>query len=277
MTAPVAIIATREIRDALRNRWVIAATLVLGVFALSLAFLGSAPTGTVAASPLEVTAVSLSSLTIFLIPLIALLLSYDAVLGEIDRGTMALLLTYPVARWEVIVGKFLGHVAVLAFATLIGYGAAGAALWIASDQPDPYAWWTFARMIGSSVLLGAAFIAIGYLVNTLVRDRGTAAGIAVGVWLLFVLVYDMALLGGLVADQGRYVTTDTLNWLLLLNPADAYRLFNLAGFSDVSTLSGLAGLSEQIRIGPTALVTAMTLWVVVPLLLAIILFARRPV
>lgn len=273
----ISIIAGREIRDALRNRWVIAATLLLGALALTLAFLGSAPTGTIAASPLAVTAVSLSSLTTFLIPLIALLLSYDAVLGEIDRGTMALLLTYPVARWEVIVGKFLGHICVLAFATLLGYGAAGAALWFTAEQPDPYAWQAFAAMIGSSILLGAAFIAIGYLVNTLVSDRGTAAGIAVGIWLLFVLVYDMALLGGLVADQGHYVTPDLLNWLLLFNPTDAYRLFNLSGFADVSSLSGFAGLSEQVRIGPAVLVAAMTLWVVLPLVLAIALFARRPI
>ncbi len=273
----VATIAGREIRDALRNRWVVAATLVLCVFALSLAFLGSAPTGTVAASPLAVTAVSLSSLTIFLIPLIALLLSYDAVLGEIDRGTMALLLTYPVARWEVIVGKFLGHVAVLAFATLVGYGAAGLALWLTSESADPHAWQAFGAMVGSSVLLGAAFVALGYLVNTLVRDRGTAAGVAVGIWLVLVLVYDMALLGGLVADQGRFLTPGVLNWLLLLNPADAYRLFNLAGLSDVSTFSGLGGLSEQVRISPATLILALAAWAVLPLLLAILLFARKPV
>lgn len=274
---PVAIIAGREVRDALRNRWIIAATLVLGAFALTLAFLGSAPTGTVAASPLAVTAVSLSSLTIFLIPLIALLLSYDAVLGEIDRGTMALLLTYPVARWQVIVGKFMGHVAVLTFATLVGYGAAGLALWLTSEGAAPHAWQAFGAMIGSSVLLGAAFVALGYLVNTLVRDRGTAAGVAVGIWLLFVLVYDMALLGGLVADQGRHLTPGVLNWLLLLNPADAYRLFNLAGLSDVSTFSGLAGLSEQVQIGAATLIAVLAAWSVLPLVLAIFLFARKPV
>ena len=51
--------------------------------------LGSSPTGTVKADPLAVTVVSLSSLSIFLVPLIAMLLAYDAVVGEVDRGTMA--------------------------------------------------------------------------------------------------------------------------------------------------------------------------------------------
>ena len=64
------IIAGKEIRDGLRNRWVLGATLLMAALALTLSFLGSAPTGTVGAGPLEVTVVSLSSLTIFLVPLI---------------------------------------------------------------------------------------------------------------------------------------------------------------------------------------------------------------
>ena len=91
---PVWIITGKEVRDSLRNRWVLAAALLLAALALSLGFLGSSPTGTVKVDPLTVTVVSLSSLSIFLIPLIAMLLSYDALIGEIERGTMALLLSY---------------------------------------------------------------------------------------------------------------------------------------------------------------------------------------
>ena len=80
--SPILVIAGAEIRAARRNRWVLATTLLMAALALSLAFLGSAPTGTVGVGALEVTVVSLSSLTIFLVPLIALLLSYDAIVGE---------------------------------------------------------------------------------------------------------------------------------------------------------------------------------------------------
>ena len=271
----IAIIAGKEVRDGMRNRWVVATTLLLAALALTLAFLGSAPTGTVKVSPLAVTIVSLSSLTIFLLPLIALLLSYDAIVGEIDRGTMALLLAYPVSRWQVLLGKFLGHLAILAFATILGYGAAGAALALTGGDIDLDALLSLAAMIGSSVLLGAVFVALGYLVSTAVRDRGTAAGIAIGVWLLFVLLYDMALLGVLVADQGRHVTAESLNWLLLLNPADAYRLLNLTGFANVSMFAGMAGLTGQTHLGQTTLLAALALWVAVPLALATGLFARR--
>ncbi|MFO1059735.1 MAG: ABC transporter permease subunit [Dongiaceae bacterium] len=271
------VIAGKEVRDGLRNRWVVATTLLLAALALTLSFLGSAPTGAVKVSPLAVTVVSLSSLTIFLLPLIALLLSFDAIVGEIERGTMGLLLAYPVARWQVVIGKFLGHLAILAIATVLGYGAAGAALAAMGGADDPDAVAALLAMIGSSVLLGAVFVALGYLVSTVVRDRAAAGGVAVGLWLLFVLLYDMALLGLLVADQGRVVGPAALDALLLLNPADAYRLLNLTGFSNVSQFAGMAGLSGQSGLGQPALLTALAGWVVLPLALAVACFHRRSV
>jgi Cu-processing system permease protein len=62
----VLLTAVKEWRDGLRNRWVIATTALLAALALTLAFLGSAPTGAVKVAGLAVTVVSLSSLTIFL-------------------------------------------------------------------------------------------------------------------------------------------------------------------------------------------------------------------
>ena len=269
------IIAGREVRDGLRNRWVLATTVLMAALALTLSFLGSAPTGTVGVGPVEVTIVSLSSLTIFLLPLIALLLSFDALVGEFERGTMLLLLTYPVSRRQIILGKFLGHVTILAFATVLGYGAAGLAL--AAGGGSFAAWRPFTAMIGSSVLLGAAFVAVGYLISAAVGNRGTAAGLAVGVWLAFVLLYDMALLGALVADQGRMMTPEVVNLLLLLNPADAYRLFNLTGFANVSVFAGMAGLAETLRLPPALLLTSLVAWIAVPLALAALLFQKRQV
>ncbi|ABQ37948.1 ABC transporter permease [Bradyrhizobium sp. BTAi1] len=268
-------IAAKEIQQAIRNRWVLAATLLLAGLALSLTFLGSAPTGTVGARALDVVIVSLSSLTIFLIPLIALLIAHDAIVGDMERGTMLLLLSYPVARWQVLLGKFLGHLAVLAFATCLGYGAAAAALPIIGSSFDSEGLAAFAAMIGSSILLGAVFVAIGYLVSAVVRDRGTAAGLCIGLWLALVLIYDMALLGLLVLDQGRNISGGMLNALLLLNPTDAYRLFNLTGFANVSLFSGMAGLAGSSTLSVQALLTALVLWILVPLAGAALAFSRR--
>ncbi|MDE1147171.1 MAG: ABC transporter permease [Azospirillaceae bacterium] len=276
MTIPL-ILAGKEIRDGLRNRWVTAATLLMATLSLSLSFLGSVPTGTVGVDALQVVVVSLSSLTIFLVPLIALLLSFDAIVGEVDRGTMSLLLSYPVSRGQVVVGKFLGHLALLAFATLVGYGAAGAALALTGVDAGPEGWAAFGALIGSSILLGAVFIALGYLISALVRDRAAAGGIAIGLWLVFVLVFDMALLGALVADQGRTIGVGLLNWLMLANPADAFRLFNLTGAAQVSQFAGMAGVAGQIHLGRGPLLAVLLGWTAVPLALAAWLFSRREI
>lgn len=270
----ILVIAEKEIREGLRNRWVLATTLLLATLALSLTFLGSAPTGNVGASALDVVIVSLSSLSVFLVPLIALLISHDAVVGEMERGTMLLLLSYPVKRWQVIVGKFVGHLAILAFSTLVGYGIAAAALAFTGGEIGRESWTAFASLIGSSVLLGAVFIAIGYLVSALVGERGTAGGIAIGIWLVFVLVYDMALLGLLVADQGRTVTGGMLNVLLLMNPTDAYRLINLGGGS-AGAISGMGGVADIATLAPAALLAALLAWAAVPLAAAILVFSRK--
>lgn len=270
----ILILARKEVQEALRNRWVLATTLLLAALALTLTFLGSAPTGIVAVGALDVVIVSLSSLTIFLVPLIALLISHDAIVGEMERGTMLLLLSYPVGRWQVIVGKFVGHVAILSFATLLGYGAAAAALAATGAAIDAASWWAFLSMIGASVMLGAGFIAIGYLVSALVQERGTAGGIAIGAWLLFVLIYDMALLGALVVDQGRNVSGGLLDALLLLNPTDVYRLLNL-GSGSAGLLSGMGGIAQSSALTPAILVLALAGWTIIPLTIATVVFSRR--
>jgi len=267
-------IAGRELREGVRNRWVLATTLVLAALALTLAFLGSTPAGTVKASPLAVTVVSLSSLSIFLLPLIALILTFDGIAGEAERGTLLLLLSYPVARWQIVLGKFLGHTAILAIATVVGYGSAGLAVGFTQDTGSG-GWAPYLAMMGSSILLGAAFAAIGTLVSALARERAVAGGIGIGLWLFFVIVFDMALLGILAADKSQSIGASTVPWLLMLNPADIYRFFNLTGFQNVSTFAGFAGLGETVRMAPSAMLAALGLWVAVPLGLAALAFQRR--
>ncbi|GGD37593.1 ABC transporter permease subunit [Aureimonas glaciei] len=268
------IMARKEIQEGLRNRWVLATTLLLATLALTLSFLGSAPTGNVGVDQLDIVIVSLSSLTIFLVPLIALLLSHDAIVGEWERGTLLLLLSYPLGRRQVVFGKFLGHLIILSFATLFGYGAAALALAVTGTAISGASLAAFAAMIASSVLLGAVFLAIGYLVSTIAAERSTAGGIAIGIWLFFVLIYDMALLGALVAAQGQALPDGLLDLLLLANPTDAYRLLNL-GSGGASSLSGIGGLAGNTALSPPVLLAALAVWVIAPLALATTIFSRR--
>lgn len=264
-------LAGKEVREGFRNRWVLATTLLLAALALTLALLGSAPTGTVGASRLDVVTVSLASLTIFLVPLIALLLSHDTIAGEAERGTLLLLLSYPVSRTAVILGKFTGQFAILAVATALGYGAAALAVgW----NLGAASWLAFATMIGASILLGAVFLALGLLASTVVRQRSTAGGIAIGLWLLFVLIYDMAFLGLLVASGGHSLPPLLVDALLALNPTDAYRLLTL-GTGGTGGLTGIGALAGHTALTAPVLVAVLLAWTAAPLALAAFVFARR--
>lgn len=271
-------LVTKEARDGFRNRWVIMITLIMAGLALGLSLLGSTPTGTTSVSPLAVTVVSLSSLSIFFIPLIALLLAYDSVVGEAERGTLTLLLTHPVSRVQVILGKFIGHLFLLAIAIVVGYGIAGLA--IAFSAEDGFAareWQSFLKLLLSSILLGAVFLGIGYVISAGARERATAAAVAIGVWLLFVLLYDMGLLALLASDGGMAINGDVVKWLMLFNPADSYRMYNLTSSNDTALLSGMAGLSAEHRVSDISLILILLAWVAAPLMAACAIFNRRQV
>jgi Cu-processing system permease protein len=270
----IAILATKEIRDGLRNRWVASAIFLLTTIALSLYFLGSAPGGSIRASSLDVTVVSLASLSVYLIPLIALMLSYDALVGEFERGTMLLLLTYPVARWQVVMGKFAGHMIILLSAIFIGYG--GTALVIAFSGGDGAEnWQAYFMMMASSWMLGGIFIALGYVISVFVEERATAAGAAIGVWLFTVVLYDLGLMSLLLVDEEQAISQNLFSTLIVANPTDAYRIFNLTGFESTRLIAGMADIGAGGVVNPGLLLVVMSFWLLVPLLVTVWRFRGR--
>ena len=64
--------------------------------------------------------------------------------------------------------------------------------------------------------------------------------------------------------------------LLLANPADVYRLFNLTGSAETAVLSGMAGLTGGNAISPYLLLAILAAWVAAPLAAACTLFKGRP-
>lgn len=272
----ILVLASKEIRDGYRNKWIAVMTLVMTGFALILAFLGSAPVGSTHISPMAVTVVSLSSLGIFFIPLIALLLSYDSIVGEEERGTLILLLAYPISKAAIALGKFLGQLSILSFAIIAGYGCATLAIAMTGDIPlAEQGWPILLKLILSSILLGGVFLALGLLLSTLTRDRGTAAAGAIGLWLVFVVLFDMALLGFLSSGAADLIRDDAVKWIMLASPSDAYRMFNLATNAETALLSGMAGLREDQGVPAPVLISLLCAWIIVPLTASCVLFQRR--
>ncbi|HBO9958816.1 TPA: ABC transporter permease subunit, partial [Pseudomonas aeruginosa] len=202
--------------------------------------------------------------------------AYDAIVGEEEGGTLLLLLTYPLGRGQLLLGKFLGHGLILALATLIGFGSAALAiLALVPEVEAAILLGAFGRFMGSSLLLGCVFLALAYALSSRASEKSSAAGQALGLWFFFVLLFDLALLAILVLSQG-HLSPRLLPWLLLLNPTDLYRLINLSGF-DAAAAGGVVPLASDLPVSASALWLALALWACAALALAHGLFRRRPI
>ncbi|NMM76044.1 hypothetical protein B2J88_38795 [Rhodococcus sp. SRB_17] len=257
-------LAAKEFRDRMRNRWVLAVALVFTVFSLVIAYFGGAQQGAVGFRSIEFTIASLVSLVIYLIPLIALLLGFDAIVGERERGSLDLLLSLPITRLELLLGKYLGLAAALTLSTLAGFGLVALLLWQRIDTAGLY---HYAGFMLSSVLLGLAFLSLAVLVSVVARDRTRASGLAIALWFFFVLVFDLLLLGVLVGTGGRF-GGEAFAWLLLLSPADVFRLLNVFSLDDVRTLYGLASIVPTSLGSPGVMGGVMLAWIALPLVVA---------
>ncbi len=257
-------LAGKEFRDRFRNRWVLAVAVVFTVFSLMITYFGAAVQGQIGPRSIELTIASLVSLVIYLIPLIALLLGFDAIVGERERGSLDLLLALPITRLELLLGKFLGLAGALTLSTVAGFALVAVLLFQQFSYAGLYHYLGF---VFSSVLLGLAFLSLAMLLSVLARDRTRASGLAIALWFALVLVFDLLLLGLLVASGGE-LGGDAFAYLLLLNPADIFRILNIFSLDDVRRLYGLASIVPPALGQAWLMGGAMLVWIVGPLALA---------
>lgn len=261
---PVLTLAGKEFRDRIRNRWVLAVSLIFTVFALVIAYFGGAQQGDVGFRSIEFVIASLVSLVIYLIPLIALILGFDAIVGERERGSLDLLLSMPVTRFELLLGKYLGLAGALILPTLLGFGLVAVVL---LPHLTVSALYHYLGFMISSMLLGLSFLSLGVMVSVLAGDRTRASGLAIALWFLFVLVFDLLLLGALVLT-GDSDTGNLFPCLLLFNPTDVFRVLNIFSLDDVRNLYGLATIFPPALANPSLLGSVMLVWILLPLGLA---------
>ena len=72
------------------------------------------------------------------------------------------------------------------------------------------------------------------------------------------MLYDLALLAAVVADVGGELTQKGLPVLLLANPADAFRLFNLSASQATAAASGLGAAAKTVPL--LATLTSLAIW-----------------
>src|SRR5690606_37399169 len=208
---------------------------------------------------------SLVTLSSLFVPLVALALGYDAIVGKRERNTLGLLLSLPVSRIEVVIAKFVGRGLALTVAVAVGIGAA-----MLAAAPGEAR--TLEVLLGPTILLGLAFVALGMLVSTLVNRQSTAASLVIALWFLLVFFYDLGLLGLLVGTDGA-VGSETIVQLVIANPAGLYRveLMNL-----LAGPNALADLGLDVPMPPRPLRAAIwAAWIAGPVLLSGVALAAR--
>ena len=264
-------VAAKEFSDGLRNRWLLSITIIFALLSVGLTYFGSAVAGETGLTSTSTTVASLASLAVFLIPLIALLLSYDSFVGELESGTLLLLLTYPINKTQLLMGKFIGQGSIIALAILIGFGASGVILYAHTQQTEIIT--VFSLFIASAVMLGLSFIAIAFIISISVSEKSKAAGAALIVWFIFALIFDLGLLALLVGTEDG-ISQQSLTFMMMLNPADIFRLVNLAGL-DSADVNGALAIAIRSSLSLTQLLCMLVVWVILPLILAITLFTKK--
>lgn len=264
-------VANKEFQDGLRNRWLVSITLIFTVLSLGLTYFGAAASGTIGITSLSTTIASLASLAVFLIPLIALLVSYDSFVGEQESGTLLLLLTYPLSKSQLLLGKFFGQGAIIALAIFLGFGTSALLLYVQLDNSQVLV--SFALFIASATLLGLSFTAIAYLISLSVSEKSKAAGCALITWFIFALAFDLALLALLVGVEDG-IGQQGLTQLMLLNPADIFRLVNLSGL-DSSDINGAVAIAINSSLSQSTLFISLLAWVAIPLSIAILILKKK--
>jgi Cu-processing system permease protein len=190
-----------------------------------------------------------------------------------DRGNAELLFSQPVSRAAILLGRALGLFQALVAAQAMGFGAAGVVIYSRAGQEglSGFVVVVAAGFVLTGICLGlAALIAAG----NIGRRRSRALALALVVWLVLVVVADLAALG--VASLLRSGAASRLLILTaVLNPVGAVRTAALLLIEGTAAF-GAASLALLRFAGgpvPAALMMAgsVALWLVLPFWLA----ARR--
>lgn len=261
-------IARREWRDALAARWFwfyAAAVTALcgGMFWLAAALIPGGLSGFVIGGRVLLTTVNLFGL---LVPLMGLTAGVQSIARERDRRTLGYLLAQPVARTEVLLGKWLGTA-----------GALGVAVAAATAVMVFAAWWLYLPLPFSVLLLtgvlawllALATLSIGLIVGAKASGLAAGQGALLGVWLLLVVLADLGVMGAVLL---RKLSLSSLVFLSVINPVHQFRIAAVAAFRPALDVLGPAGayLYDRLDTGVIpVLVTVLLMWTVAALLIAV--------
>jgi len=264
-------IALRELREALRNKWLVAYALGFALISLALSRTSLASAGYAGLGGFGRTAASLVNALLLFVPLLGLSVGAGAIAADRERGSLLYLLTQPVNKIEIFIGKALGAVMGTTVALSIGFGLSALAL-SASDSANASA---YLGLIAFTFLLMLASLSLGFLISALSPRGAAATGTALLVWLVLAFFGDLALIGVVL---GLHPTPANLLTLLVINPLQVFKLgaiFSLRATLDTLGPAGQYAVYHFGNVLPWLLAGLLVLWTILAFSISLIIFNHK--
>lgn len=267
MKSSITTIIRKELLDARGNRWLYLYAAVIALLGVVIAETGIQAGGAISLQVFGRTTATLVNLCLFLAPLVAITLGCGTISSERDQGTLEQLLAQPITRTELLMGKYLGLLLALFAATIIGFAPAGIIIGLSASLVQSVHFLLYPML---SQLLISVMLAVGILISVRAKSRAQANAVGIAVWFVFVLAYDILLLGSLSVIA---LPADALAGILFLNPVDASRILSIITLEPDLYVLGPAGafLVETFTGTGAALLIlfSLLLWIALPLWFAI--------
>ncbi len=261
--------ASEELVLALRSRWTQIFAVVFGLLACGVSGAGYVLSGGHGVQDFARTAVSLVQLVLLLVPLTALMIGVLSLAPE--RGAAELVFSQPVARSTILLGKLLGLFQALAAAQAVGFGAAGALVY---GQSGSEGLGGFLLLVAASLVTTAVFLGLAALLSAgaVGRRRTRALALALVVWFVAVVLFDLAALG-LASLLPSGSASRVLMVSVIANPIGAVRTGTLLGIEGTGAFgaASLALFRFTRSAGGVGVVLGLSLlfWLVAPVTLAV--------
>ncbi len=269
-------IAKKDLRDTSRSRMLGVVVVLYVLFTAGVAYIYTlVPAIGPGAGELSLELISFLGAPIGLfVPIIGLLLGFNAIAGELESGSIKLLLSEPHTRSDVVFGKFVGRFVVMTIATLLGFIAALGIVLTLYTELSPVVYGEYVLL---TVLFGGVYVSLGIAVSSLTRSKTKATAGVVG--LFVVLNWGWGLIGLLLhrVIEGSFIPLGTV-------PA-WYQFFSQGSpggaFSRVSNaMLDLQGQAQQIAVtadDPWFLqwyvaLAILFIWMIVPLAIGYLRF-----
>jgi len=177
--------------------------------------------------------VSLMNIILYLIPLISILVG---VVGWYNSDNFTkLILTQPVRRNWVFVSRWLAYVLTLSGLFSFSVGGVLLANGVLSLQ--------LLILLILGVVLNSIFVSLGFLIALLFDDKAKAVGLALSVWLYFIIVHDGLLFLGILNFYEYPLEVPALLGTAV-NPIGLSRMVMLF-LTDITAMMGYTGLLIQ--------------------------------